>query len=357
MTATQDVLFGELTGTNGDIGVITLNRPEVLNALNHAMVNAMFPQLQTWAKASHIKAVVIRAAAGRAFCAGGDLRLTHDRAKSGDPAMAHFFRDEYKLNSLIFHYPKPYIALLDGITMGGGVGISIHGSHRVATERLLFAMPETGIGFFPDVGGTYFLPRLPGKIGYYLGLTGARIKSDDAVAIKIAQHKILSERIPQVVDALVNEAFGNDARAAVTTILSSFSEPVSHASQTLNQDAIDTCFTGQTMEEIISALEKSSSAEYATETLKALAKKSPSSLKVSLRAMQMGATLDFDACMKQEYRLACRFLEGHDFPEGIRAVILHKDQNPVWRPATLEQVTKLDVEKYFAPLATEELSL
>lgn len=357
MTATQDVLFGELVGQEGDIGLITLNRPDVLNALNHAMVHAMYPQLQAWAKASHIKGVVIRAAEGRAFCAGGDLRLTHDRAKANDPAMAHFFRDEYQLNSLIFHYPKPYVALLDGITMGGGVGISIHGSHRVATERLLFAMPETGIGFFPDVGGTYFLPRLPGKSGYYLGLTGARIKSDDCVTLGLAQHKVAATDLSKLLDELVRQPFGADARAAVTRIIQSFSVAVDTSPLLAAQDMIQTCFAGRTMEDILEALHQHQKHHViCKEAIEALMKKSPTSLKVSLRAMQDEATMDFDACMRQEYRLATRFLQGHDFPEGIRAVILDKDQKPTWRPNTLKEVTPAMVEKYFAPL-TEELSL
>src|SRR3989338_2126316 len=195
MSDDQEVLFEEIAGQGGHLGVITLNRPQILNSLNQTMIDAMYAQLNKWAIAPDIKAVVIRAAPGRAFCAGGDLRFTYERFKNKDPLLSTFFRDEYQLNRLIYHFPKPYIALLDGITMGGGVGISIHGSHRVATENLLFAMPETGIGFFPDVGGTYFLPRLPGRIGYYLGLTGARIKTDDCVTLGISQHKVTRDKL------------------------------------------------------------------------------------------------------------------------------------------------------------------
>src|ERR1700733_14044983 len=166
----QDVLFHVLPGQAGDIGIITLNRPTVLNSLNHVMINAMFQQLTAWEKDLTIKVVVILGAGDRAFCAGGDLRFTYELYQQKSDQIALFFKNEYRLNSLIYHYKKPYIAFLDGITMGGGVGVSIHGSHRIATERLLFAMPETGIGLFPDVGGTYFLPRLYGKMGYYLGL-------------------------------------------------------------------------------------------------------------------------------------------------------------------------------------------
>ena len=171
----DDVIFTEIKGRLGDIGLITLNRPRALNSLTLEMIKAIHRELLAWRKANHIKAVMINAVPGRAFCAGGDLRLTYERMQAKEAHIAHFFWDEYELNCCIFHYPKPYIALLDGITMGGGVGISIHGSHRVATDKLVFAMPETGIGFFPDVGASYFLPRLPHQFGFYLGLTGARI--------------------------------------------------------------------------------------------------------------------------------------------------------------------------------------
>jgi enoyl-CoA hydratase len=222
MNSYTEVLFDEYEGKDGNLGIITLNRPEVLNSLNHDMIEAMHKQLIQWATAAHIKAVIIKAVPGRAFCAGGDIRLTYDRCKKHDPAAAEFFQDEYQLNRCIFHFPKPYIALLDGITMGGGVGISIHGSHRVATEKLLFSMPETGIGFFPDVGGTYFLPRLPGNTGIYLGLTGARIHSDDCVALGLTQHKVASEQLSQLIAALAQQSFGANANEAVTQVIQQF---------------------------------------------------------------------------------------------------------------------------------------
>src|SRR5579872_925135 len=179
----SEIAFEEISGRDDNLGLITLTRQSVLNALNQKMINAIDQQLKEWENANHIKAVVIRAAPGRAFCAGGDVRSVYDRKLAQDPKIADFFRDEYGMNRRIHHYPKPYIALMDGITMGGGVGISVHASHRVATERLVFAMPETGIGFFPDVGTTYVLPRLPDFIGMYLGLTGARLTLNDCLAL------------------------------------------------------------------------------------------------------------------------------------------------------------------------------
>lgn len=352
MKIDDEVLFEEVTGKGGHIGVITLNRPEILNCINQSMVQAMHKQLQSWASVNTIKAVVIRAVAGRAFCAGGDLRFNYDRWLANDPALAHFFRDEYQLNRFIFHFPKPYIAFLDGITMGGGVGISIHGSHRIATDRFLFAMPETGIGFFPDVGGTYFLPRLPGRIGFYLGLTGARIKIDDSVALGITQQKVSHEALPEILVALSQQRFGDNAKETVTQVINEFKKPIQNASIIEQQKLIDECFIADTMEEILERLEKFDS-KIAKETIAQLNTKSPTSLKITLKALQEGMQLDFDACMRQEFRLTCRFLQGHDFTEGIRAVIIDKDQMPKWKPNSLAAVSDDEVTQYFSPLPEE----
>ena len=348
----MDVLFEEMHGVDGHVGIITLNRPEVLNSLNAAMIAAMYPQLKVWADAAAIKAVIIRAAPGRAFCAGGDLRLTHQRYHAKDPALPHFFRDEYQLNRLIHHYPKPYIALLDGITMGGGVGISIHGSHRVATERLLFAMPETGIGFFPDVGGTYFLPRLSGRMGYYLGLTGARLSSDDCVSLTLAQYKVTPSDLPALIEKIAATSLKGDAKAIVSHIIAAFKVAIPPSALLEQQTEIDRCFSFNTMEEVVAAL-STATGPACLAAMGALQKKSPTSLKVTLAALHQGAALDFDACMHQEYRLACHFTEGHDFIEGIRAVIIDKDQQPKWRPDTLAGVSPQAVARYFSPTANE----
>lgn len=342
---TDEVLFQEMHGQHGDIGIIVLNRPTVLNALNHAMVQAMFKQLTAWASATPIKAVVIRAN-GRAFCAGGDLRLTYDRYQAKDPLLTHFFRDEYQLNQLIHHYPKPYIAFMHGITMGGGVGLSLHGSHRVATDHLVFAMPETGIGFYPDVGGRYFLPRLPGKMGFYLGLTGAKINSDDCIALGITQHKIAVDALDAVIQAILDCDFADAAHEAVTTVINTFQVAVQSSALMAKQAALDACFSATSIEAIFQRLQTSTDATCRA-SYDSLQTKSPLSLKVTLRALQEGAALDFDTCMLKEYPLACHFLQGHDFPEGIRAMIIDKDQAPNWQPRTVNAVTLDEVEKYF----------
>lgn len=347
-----EVLFEELKGKHGNLGVIILNRPTVLNSLSHDMICAMYDQLQRWESAEHIKGVVIRAVEGKAFCAGGDLRLTYERHLKSSEDLSNFFRDEYQLNRFIFHYPKPYIAFLDGITMGGGVGISIHGSHRIATERLLFAMPETGIGFFPDIGGTYFLPRLPGYFGFYLGLTGARITNNDATALGLTTQMVPHEQLPNLLDELVKQPFGDQAKNKVTDIINQFILPLPAQTILNHQTAIDECFSCKTVEEIVTRISNSSN-PLCRSAGEVLPKKSPTSLKVTLYAIQQGKTLDFDTCMQQEFAMTCHFLEEHDFIEGIRALIIDKDQTPKWRPSTLEEVSSQMVKKYFLPVSSE----
>ncbi len=343
-----EVLFEEIPNETGHVGIITLNRPQVLNSLNQSMIQAMYTQLQTWAKQETLKAVIIKAT-GRAFCAGGDLHLTYERRKHNDPRLTQFFQEEYQLNRFIYHFPKPYIAILDGITMGGGVGISIHGSHRLATDHLLFAMPETGIGFFPDVGGTYFLPRMNNKIGFYLGLTGAKLTSDDCIATGVATEKIVSDAIPDIINTLVQTPFTTDAKQSVTDILKRFTVPVNRFSLNKHQDEIERAFSAETIEDILEILYQSTS-EFCRDTALIMEKKSPTSLKVSFKAIQQGSKLNFDECMQQEYLLACHFLQSHDFFEGIRAIIIDKDHAPLWQPANLETVSDYEVKQYFNPI-------
>lgn len=353
MTATQDVLFSVKKGKEQSIGIMTLNRPDVLNSLNNDMVHAMTAQLHHWARDDDIKAVVICAAPGRAFCAGGDLRLTYERAKARDAMMNSFFQDEYQLNKLIHHYKKPYIAFLNGITMGGGVGVSLHGSHRIGTEKLLFAMPETGIGFFPDVGGTYFLPRLPNEIGTYLGLTGARINVDDALSVGLITHKIDENAWESILQALVDESlYFDNAKESVTEILNRFSAPVQPSMLMQFADDINRCFSHNSLEAILMAV-KFSSSDFLDNAASMLKTKSPTSLKVTLRALREGLTLSFDECMRQEFRLCTHFLKSHDFVEGIRAVIIDKDLKPRWQPPELSTVTDEAVLSYFEPLPVD----
>lgn len=348
----MEILFEELKGKSHSIGLITLNRPHVLNSLNHSMIRQLYSQLQTWEGAAHIQAVVIRAAEGRAFCAGGDIRSIYEIMKINDPSAIDFFHDEYQLNRKIYHYPKPYIALLNGITMGGGVGISLHGSHCIATDKLSFAMPETGIGFFPDVGGTYFLPRVASSIGYYLGLTGVKITSDDCVHLGLVNQKVSEESLAEIIQELTHQSFSEDAYSSVSRIIEQFRVAAKPSFLIDHEKEISHCFHADSMEEIIQSLQNSDN-YFCNNIIDVLSKKSPSSLKITLRALKEGARLDFDHCMNQEYRLVYRFLKSHDFREGIRALIIEKDQRPKWQPESLSAVDHQMVDAYFAPLEAE----
>ena len=344
---TDDVRFEEKKGAHHTIGVITLNRPGVLNSLSHDMIHAITVQLKHWARDDAMHAVLIQACEGRAFCAGGDLRLIYERTIGKEVGRSTYFQDEYELNRLIYHYKKPYIAFLNGITMGGGVGLSMHGSHRIATDRLLFAMPETGIGFFPDVGGTYFLPRLPHEMGTYLGLTGSRITVDDAKMLGLVTHKIPEAVFPDIMQALLDTPiYASNAKEIVTGIIDQFALPVETSPLMQVKEDISAAFHHNSVEAILTAIKFTSSAflEGAADVLK---RKSPTSLKVTLRALRGGLLLDFDACMKQEFYLMSHFLEGHDFMEGIRALIIEKDQTPNWQPHDLASITDSMVLDYF----------
>lgn len=349
MQNTTDVLFEEMPGNNGNLGLITLNRPKVLNALNHEMFLAMEAKLIEWEDNSRIKAVVIQAVEGRAFCAGGDIRHAYELHKTNDPNLLNFFGDEYRLNKLIYYYSKPYIALMDGMVMGGGVGVSLHGSHRVGTDKLVFAMPETNIGFYPDVGASYFLPRLPGKFGMYLGLTGERIPYNDCFEFEIATHIVMRESFADILNKLATTSLEENTDATVSDILNQFIIPVPKSSLVDHSVEIDMCFSKTTMESLFQALEEYPSV-WCENVYNILSLKSPTSLKVTLRQLLAGSKLDFDACMALELNLTSQFLEGHDLYEGIRAAIIDKDQTPHWDPAKLEDVTGEMVDSYFAPL-------
>lgn len=348
----NEVIFEELLGKNGNVGLITLNRQKALNALNHRMFIALDTQLEEWQNKKDIKAVVIQAAEGRAFCAGGDIRHAYDLKKANDSTIVSFFRDEYRMNSRIHHYPKPYIALLNGITMGGGAGLSIHGSHRVGTEKLILSMPETAIGFYPDIGATYFLSRLPYKIGMYLGLTGARINDKDCFALGLTQFIVAEESLSKILTTLVETSLPNND--AVTTVLKQFSTSVPPSDLMKYKDEIEACFSRNTVEDIVHALENHSS-DWCKQTADIIKTKSPTSLKVTLRALQEASKLNFDTCMKIELNITRHFVDGYDFFEGVRAVLIDKDQKPRWQPSKLSEVSEHDVDEYFMPLKTETM--
>jgi enoyl-CoA hydratase len=330
----------------GAAGIVTLNRPQALNAVTHEMVLALRSALEDWADDPSITRVVIQAAGGRAFSAGGDIRALTDLGKAGkvDEAV-QFWRDEYPLNAYIKNYRKPYVALIDGIVMGGGVGISIHGSHRVAGDKFQFAMPEVGIGFFPDVGATWFLPRMPGELGTYCALTGERFKADDACTAGIATHRVPTARFPELLEGLCGSV-------SVDAVISAFSEPAGEGPIVARRAAIDRLFAGDRVEDILRALDSETGehAEWARATAATIRGKSPLSLKLALAQVRRGKAWDFATCMQAEFRIVSRVIRGHDFYEGVRAVIVDKDNKPQWRPATLDDVAGTEIERHFAPL-------
>lgn len=332
----------------GALGRITLSRPKALNALTRAMVAAILAQLQEWARDPEILTVVIDALPGRAFCAGGDVRAIYESAKQRNGSAAAFFTTEYRMNSAIKHFPKPYVALIDGIAFGGGVGVSVHGSHRVVSENTLLGMPETGIGLFPDVGGTYVLPRLPGQLGMYLALTGARLKADDLLYTGLATHVVPASRHAEIRERL---AQGETPEAALAT-LGADPGPAPVAAY---RGAIDRAFAAPSVQAILKDLPQEG--DWGARTAAHLVGLSPTSLEVTFRAVRAGRALDFDSCMRMEYRLATRLVQGHDFSEGVRAAVIDKDQMPRWRPASLGEVRDADIARYFEPLGAEELTL
>ena len=339
----EDVIFER----RGAVGLITLNRPKALNALTQAMCVAMKAQLDRWRTDDGIRTIVIRGAGERAFCAGGDIRSLYESGRAGTPYALDFYRDEYVLNAAIKHYPKPYVALLHGIVMGGGVGVSVHGSHRIADETVTFAMPETGIGLFPDVGGSYFLPRCPGETGMYLALTGTRLNSADCLYAGIATHFVTAGRIDSIVESL---ARGKSPETAIE-------RETSGAAPLASLEArIDEFFAAKSVEEILAALDRDADI-WSRETAARILAKSPTATKLTFRQIREGRTLEFDDCIRMEFRMVNRVVAGHDFYEGVRATIIDKDQSPKWNPAALGGVSDKDIDAYFAPLGEKELKL
>jgi enoyl-CoA hydratase len=348
MSDEAEVLFD----IRGHVGVITLNRPKALNALTQGMVLDIHPQMEKWAVDDTVQAVVIVGAGDRGFCAGGDILWLRNNGLENRPKAVGFYWDEYRLNRYIKNYPKPYVAFIDGITMGGGCGLSVHGDFRVATERTVYAMPETGIGLFPDVGGSYFMPRCPGETGMYSALTGDRLKSADAVYLGIATHYMSSENVDAAITALGKAPL--DGNEAVAAVLASFGEDAGPSEVQRVQGQIDVVFREDSVEGVMAALELNGS-DWAVKTLKTLKTKSPTSVNITYRQMREGAKLDFDECMRMEYRIVSRVMAAHDFYEGVRAVIVDKDNAPNWDPADFTAVTDADTAAYFEGLGDQDL--
>jgi enoyl-CoA hydratase len=348
MEDTAEILFEQ----RGAAGVVTLNRPQALNAITHGMVRSLRSQLAAWADEPSIKRIVVTSVGGRAFCAGGDIRALTELGRQGrhDEAL-QFWRDEYALNATIKRYPKPYVALIDGIVMGGGVGISIHGSHRVAGDGFQFAMPEVGIGFFPDVGATWFLPRMPGRIGTYCALTGERLRVGDASAAGLVTHAVPRTRWPELMDALA-------ADRPLDAMLAAVAHRPEPERVTSRRGAIDRLFAGDGVENILARLDREADgggedAGFAGTTAALIRTKSPLSLKIALAQVLRGGQWSFAECMRAEFRIVSRIIYGHDFYEGVRATLIDKDQRPQWRPAALSEVDDQDVERHFEPLDAE----
>ncbi|UED87939.1 enoyl-CoA hydratase/isomerase family protein [Streptomyces profundus] len=347
MTGDEDAV---LLRTTGRAARITLNRPHVLNALNHAMVRRIAEALTAWEHEPGVETVVITGAGERGLCAGGDIRAIHDDAREGDGTVAAaFWRDEYRLNARVARYPKPYVAVMDGIVMGGGVGISAHGGVRLVTERSTLAMPETGIGFVPDVGGTHLLAHAPGELGTHLGLTGARIGAGDALLCGLADHYLPSASIGALVEELttrpVSDAIARHVRAA----------PVGELAA--RREWIDACYAADTVEEIVSRL-RAHGDPHAKEAAETLLTKSPTALKVTLASLRRARRLgSLERVLDQEYRVSLAALATPDLVEGIRAQVIDKDRGPRWSPARLGEVTEAEVARFFAPVGAHELGL
>ena len=338
-----------LIRVEGRIGRLTMNRPAALNALTYPMVGALTAALQLWAADPAIDFVILDGAGGRALCAGGDvLSLYHAHAQG--PAFARsFWREEYHLNALIGRYPKPFVAIMDGIVMGGGIGLSGHASHRVVTEKSMLAMPETSIGLIPDVGGTWLLSQASGELGTYLGLTGARMNAADAITADFADVCIHTGSIGDLVaklgttvaDDIDGELFARAGDAGAAKLRDIRAE-------------IDATFSHDRVEDIIASLEANPS-DFATRTLRDLTSKSPKALKFTLAALRYARQqTSLEACLNMEFRLVTRLYDDGEFIEGVRALLIDKDKAPKWQPATLADVTDEMVMRYLAPLPPDQ---
>jgi len=337
-----------LIRVEGEVGRITLNRPQALHALTTNMCREMIAALTAWRGDPAVKLVLMDHSGERGFCAGGDIRMLAESARGDGVLNREFFFTEYQLDSLLFHYPKHVVVVMDGTVMGGGVGIARPCRFRVGTERTVFAMPETGIGLFPDVGGSWYLSRMPDHIGTWIALTGARLKAADCELTGVITDYVESADLPELKAWLVKDP------AAVETLLTEFEADAGRPPIAQHQDEIARCFAHDSVEAILAALDATGT-EWAAAQAAAIRTKSPTSSKVALRQLQEGAkATSFGDIMAMEYRIAYRLAVSRDFLEGVRAVILDKDNAPKWDPPTFERVTKDEIASIFAPLASDQ---
>jgi len=339
-----------LAETVGTLGHIRLNRPKAINSLTLEMVRAISGALDRFLADPAIASVLLTGEGERGLCAGGDIRALYDSGRAGTDLARTFWREEYILNARIKAYPKPYIAIMDGITMGGGVGVSAHGAHRIVTERTRLAMPETGIGFFPDVGGTWLLAHAPGDVGTYLGLTGEQIDGADAIYAGLADLFVPTLSVPALIDILKAIPRGS-SNAEVRACLAGLAQPANAAALQAHRLDIDALFAFDNLEAILEALTRSTT-EFAAKTRAKLLTKSPTSLKLTLRLLRLGrGSRSLEECLEREFAAGRQVLVGHDFYEGVRAAVIDKDRNPRWSPSRLEDVTEADIAAYVSPEA------
>lgn len=335
---TEDVL----TQIDNGVGLITLNRPKAINSLNQTMVDVLSALLARWEDDDSVRAVVLSGAGERGLCAGGDVVAVYNSARKDGVEVRKFWRDEYLLNGQIGRFAKPYVSLMDGIVMGGGVGVSAHGSVRVVTEKSKIAMPEVGIGFVPDVGGAFLLSRAPGALGLYAGLTGAAFGGADAIALGFADHYVAHDQLGAFTKAIVDD--GIEGALAAHSVEPPPSDLVAQ------RDWIDECFAGETVEDIIAAL-RGHDAGPAQDAANLIGTRSPIAASVTLEAVRRAATMEtLEDVLVQDYRVSSAAARSHDLVEGIRAQIIDKDRNPKWSPATLAEVHAADIDAYFAPV-------
>ncbi|AXO25741.1 enoyl-CoA hydratase/isomerase family protein [Mycobacterium avium] len=331
-----------LTEVDGNVGLITLNRPKAINSLNQPMIDALSAVLTDWARDDKVRAVLLSGAGERGLCAGGDVVSIYHSARKDGVEARRFWRDEYQLNAQISEFAKPYVAVMDGIVMGGGVGVSAHANTRVVTDTSKVAMPEVGIGFIPDVGGVYLLSRAPGGLGLHAALTGAPFSGADAIAMGFADHYVPHADVEAFRRAVVADG--------VESALAKYAVEPPPGELAAQRDWIDECYAGQTVEDIVAAL-RAHGAGPAHDAADLIATRSPIALSVTLAAVRRAADLPtLKDVLVQDYRVSSASLRSHDLVEGIRAQLIDKDRNPQWSPARLADVTAADVEAYFAPV-------
>ena len=344
------------SSVDGSVGHIRLNNPKALNSLTEGMCASIYNLLNDWQDDKGVQVVVVSGDGERAFCAGGDVLQVCNEGKQDPVGARRFFKTEYAMDLAVAEFPKPYICLIDGIIMGGGLGISVNGRYRVMGDNVLAAMPETGIGLLPDVGATAFLNACPGRTGLYLGLTGARLNTADAIYAGFGTHYVATPKHGLLLDALKTRKYGDNPFICVEETINQFSSDPGQSSLKDLQPTIDRLFAANDVEEIVSSLSNDGS-DFSSEALKALQRMSPTSMKITAKQVTENPNISVKDALILEYRMVSHVLKRHDLYEGIRAALIDKDRKPVWQPATLAEVSSAEVADHFSSLNEEELVL